>query len=87
MKSKNLIIAFTWAFVIVTVITETLKGKGLSFAGYMVLFFLDLVASLAVETMIPDAQVAANMVQNELRELEARIDKINGEFNTNESRG
>ena len=79
MESKNLIIAFIWTFVLVSVVALSWEGFGMSFAGYMMFFVIALVATLAVETMIPGAQPARTEVQRELQELKARLDELNGE--------
>ncbi len=79
MESKNLIIAFTWTFVLVSVVVLSWEGFGMSFAGYMIFFVMALVATLAVDALIPGAQPAGTELQRELRELRARLDELNGE--------
>ncbi len=79
MESKNLIIAFTWTFVLVSVVVLSWEGFGMSFAGYMIFFVMALVATLAVDALIPGAQPAGTELQRELRELKARMDELNGE--------
>jgi hypothetical protein len=79
MESKNLIIAFTWTFVLVSVVVLSWEGFGMSFAGYMIFFVMALVATLAVDALIPAAQPAGTELQRELRELKARMDELNGE--------
>lgn len=79
MESKNLIIAFTWTFVLVSVVVQSLKGFGMSFAGYMMFFVMALVATLAVDALIPGAQPAGTELQREFQELKSRLDELNGE--------
>lgn len=79
MESKNLIIAFTWTFVLVSVVVLSWDGFGMSFAGYMMFFVMALVATLAVDALIPGAQPAGTELQRELQELKARLDELNGE--------
>ena len=79
MESKNLIIAFTWTFVLVSVVVLSWEGFGMSFVGYMIFFVMALVATLAVDALIPGAQPAGTELQRELRELKARLDELNGE--------
>jgi hypothetical protein len=56
MESKNLIIAFTWIFVLVSVVVNSWQGNELTFGGYMIFFFMALAATIAVGVMMPDAQ-------------------------------
>ncbi len=79
MESKNLIIAFTWTFVLVSVVVLAWQGFGMSFVGYMMFFVMALVATLAVEAMIPGAQPAGSELQRELLKLRARLDELDGE--------
>jgi archaellum biogenesis protein FlaJ (TadC family) len=78
MESKKLIIAFTWIFILVSVIVNSWQGNELTFAAYLVFFVMGLMASLAVETMIPADRSAGSEVQREFKELRARIDKLDG---------
>jgi len=79
MESKKLIIAFTWIFILASVIVNSWQGNELTFGGYLVFFFMGLVASLAIETMTPGVKSAGSEVQRELRDLRARMDKLNEE--------
>jgi hypothetical protein len=54
MENKKLIIAFVWIFVLAVIVILFLEGSGMNFAGYMILFFIALASTFAVETMIPD---------------------------------
>jgi cobalamin biosynthesis protein CobD/CbiB len=79
MESKNLIIAFTWLFVLVSVVVLSWQGYGMEFMGYMIFFVMALVATIAVDAMIPGAQPAVTELQRELQELRARMDELHGE--------
>ena len=79
MESKNLIIAFTWTFVLVSVVVLSWQGQGMEFMGYMMFFVMALVATIAVDALIPGAQPAGTELLRELRELRARMDELNGE--------
>jgi len=79
MESKNLIIAFTWTFVLVSVVVLSWEGFGMSFAGYMIFFVMALVATLAVDALIPGAQPVGTELQREFQELKSRLDELNGE--------
>jgi hypothetical protein len=79
LESKNLIIAFTWTFVLVSVVVLSWQGYGMSFVGYLIFFVMALVATLAVDALVPGAQPAGAELQRELRELRARMDELNGE--------
>ena len=79
MESKNLIIAFTWIFVLVSVVVLSWQGYGMEFVGYVMFFVMALVATLAVDALIPGAQPAVTELQREIRELKARLDELNGE--------
>jgi hypothetical protein len=54
MESKNLIIAFIWLFVLVSVVLLYLEDFGMSFAGYIVFFAIALMSTLAVQFSIPE---------------------------------
>jgi hypothetical protein len=60
MESKNLIIAFIWTFVIVSLLVISWKGSGMVFAGYLLFFVIALVSTLAVEAMIPRTKHAGS---------------------------
>ena len=79
MESKNLIIAFTWTFVLVSVVVLSWQGQGMEFMGYMMFFVMALVATLTVDALIPGAQLAGTELQRELQELKSRLDELNGE--------
>ena len=67
MESKKLIITFSWIFILVSVVVNSWHGNELTFGGYLMFFFMGLVASIAVEALIPGAQSAGSDVQSELR--------------------
>jgi len=79
MENKNLIIAFTWTFVLVSVVVLSWEGFGMSFVGYLMFFIMALVATLVVDALVPGAQPAGTELQRELRELRARLDELNRE--------
>jgi cell division protein FtsL len=79
MKSKNLIIAFTWTFVLVSIVVLSWQGYGMEFVGYVMFFLMALVATLAVEALIPDEKSAETKLQREIQELKARMDELNRE--------
>jgi hypothetical protein len=79
MESKNLIIAFTWTFVLVSVVVLSWQGYGMEFVGYVMFFVMALVATLAVDALVPGAQPVGTELQRELQELKARMDELNGE--------
>ena len=76
MESKKMIIAFVWTFVLVAVVILSLEGFGMTFAGYMVFFFIALVSTVAVETMIPDEKQHGSELLNELQDIKSRLDEI-----------
>lgn len=63
MESKNLIIAFIWTFVIVSLLVISWKSSGMVFAGYLLFFVIALVSTLAVEAMIPHRKHAGSEVE------------------------
>jgi hypothetical protein len=79
MKSKNLIIAFTWIFVLVSVVVLSWQGYGMEFVGYVMFFAMALVATLAVDALVSDAQPSRTELQRELQELKSRMDALDGE--------
>ena len=79
MESKNLIIAFAWTFVLVSVVVLSWQGNEITFGGYVMFFVMGLVATLAVETLIPGSQHTGSELQKEVQELKVRLDELNGE--------
>jgi len=79
MKSKNLIIAFTWIFVLVSVVVLSWQGYGMEFVGYVMFFVMALVATLAVDALVSDSQPSRTELQRELQELKSRMDALDGE--------
>ena len=79
MKSKNLIIAFTWIFVLVSVVVLSWQGYGMEFVGYVMFFVMALVATLAVDALVSDAQPSRTELQRELQELKSRMEALDGE--------
>jgi len=76
MENKKLIIGFVWTFVLATIVIQSLEGFGLSFAGYMILFFIALVSTVAVETMIPEKKHLGSELLSELQDLRSRLDEL-----------
>ncbi len=76
MESKKLIIAFVWTFVLAAIIIVSLEGFGMTFAGYMVFFFIALVSTVAVETMIPVKEKPGSELMNELQDIRSRLDEL-----------
>ncbi len=79
MESKNLLIAFIWTFVLVSVLVLSGERYGMEFVGYMIFFVMALVSTIAVEVIIPGSKVAASELEKELKELRARFDGLDGE--------
>jgi archaellum biogenesis protein FlaJ (TadC family) len=63
MESKNLIIAFIWTFVLVSVLVISWEGSGMVFVGYLMFFVIALLSTLAVEAMIPRTKQAGSEVE------------------------
>ena len=76
MESKKLIIAFVWTFVMAAIVIVSLEGGGMTFAGYMVFFFIALASTMAVETMIPDKRQSGSELLSELQDLRSRLDEL-----------
>ena len=76
MESKKLIIVFVWAFFLMATVMLYLEGFGTSFVGYMIIFFVALVSSFAVETLIPEKEKLRDDLQNELRDIRSRLDEL-----------
>ncbi len=76
MESKKLIIAFVWTFVLAAIIIVSLEGFGMTFAGYMVFFFIALVSTVVVETMIPVKEKPGSELMNELQDIRSRLDEL-----------
>jgi hypothetical protein len=76
MENKKLIIAFVWTFVLAAIVIVSLEGSGMTFAGYMVFFFIALASTMAVETMIPDKSRSGSELLSEIQDLRSRLDEI-----------
>jgi hypothetical protein len=79
MESNKLIIAFVWTFVLAAIVIVSLEGGGMTFAGYMVFFFIALVSTMAVETMVPGKERPESELLNELRDMRSRLDELTKE--------
>jgi hypothetical protein len=76
MESKKLIIVFVWIFFLMVTVMQNLVGFGMSFVGYLIIFFIALVSSFAVETLIPEKEKLGDELQNELQDLRSRLDDL-----------
>jgi len=76
MESKKLIIAFVWTFALAAIVIVSLEGFGMTFAGYMVFFFIALVSTVVVETMIPEKEKPGSELLNELQDIRSRLDEL-----------
>jgi len=47
----------------------------MSFVGYLMFFFIALVSSFAVETLIPESEKLGDELLNELRDLRSKLDE------------
>jgi hypothetical protein len=78
MEGKRLIIVFVWAFFLVATVMLNLEDSGMSFVGYLMFFFIALVSSFAVETLISEREKLGDELLNELRDLRSRLDELLG---------
>lgn len=79
MESKKMIIAFVWTFVLAAIVIMSLEGGGMTFAGYMVFFFIALASTVAVETMMPDEKQRGSELLSELQDIRSRLDEFKKE--------
>ena len=79
MGSKKLIIASVWIFVLAAIVIVSLEGGGMTFAGYMAFFFIALVSTVAVETMMPDKRQSGSELLSELQDMRSRLDEFKKE--------
>lgn len=54
MESKNLIIAFIWIFVLVSIVILYLEDFGMSLTGYIIFFVIAFMSTLAVQFSVPE---------------------------------
>ena len=76
MENKKLIIGFVWTFVLAIIVIEFLEGLVITFAGYMTLFFIALVSTVAVETMISEQKHPGSERLSELQDMRSRLDEL-----------
>ena len=76
MENKKLIIAFVWTFVLATIVTVSLEGSAITFAGYMILFFIALASTVAVETMLSEKKHPGSELLSELQDIRSRLDEL-----------
>ena len=79
MESKNMVIAFAWTFVLVSVVTLYLQGEQLSFMGYLMFFMVALVATFFIEAIIPGTKSGITELREELGVLKVKLDKLDGD--------
>jgi hypothetical protein len=79
MESKKLIIAFVWTFALAAIVILSLDGFSMTFAGYMIFFFIALVSTVAVETMIPEREKLGSELLSELHDIRSRLDEFKKE--------
>jgi len=76
MENKKLIIGFVWTFIMTILAVESLKGDSITFVGYMILFFIALGSTVAVETMIPDKKHHGIEIKNEIEDLKLKLNEF-----------
>jgi len=76
MESKKLIIVFVWMFFLMANVMLYLEGTSMSFFGYLMFFFIALVSSFAVETLIPEREKLGDELLKELRDLRSSLDEL-----------
>ncbi len=76
LENKKLIIGFVWMFIMTILAVESLKGDSITFAGYMILFFIALGSTVAVETMIPDKMHHGIELKNEIEDLKLKLNEF-----------
>jgi archaellum biogenesis protein FlaJ (TadC family) len=73
---KKLIIAFVWTFALVSIVILSQEGGGMTFTSYMVFFFVALVSTVAVETIIPEKEKTGSELINEIQDMRYRLEEI-----------
>jgi len=61
MESKNLIIASIWGFMLFACIAMIWVGQPLSFVGYLLFFFIALMSTVAVASLLPKKEGLRNV--------------------------
>jgi hypothetical protein len=79
MKSKSLIIASIWTFVLTTIAIQYLEGFGMSFFGYILLFSIALTSSAAIEFLTPKIIEQETDLRSEIHYIKSKLDKLTGE--------
>ena len=79
MESKKLIIAFVWIFVLAAIVIVSLEEGGMTFAGYLVFFFMAMTSSVAVEALMPGERQLGSELQTELESIRSRLDELQAE--------
>ena len=80
MKSKNLIIASIWTFVLVTIVIQYLEGFGMSFFGYLVLFSIALTSSAAFEFLTLETKEPEIELRSKIQSIKSKLDKLTQEY-------
>jgi hypothetical protein len=80
MEGKKLIIVFVWVFFLMATVMLYLEDLRMSFVGYLMFFFIALVSSLAVETLIPEREKLGDELLKELRDLRSRLDELSRSY-------
>ena len=78
MESRNLIIAFAWTFILVSIVVLSWQGQELSFIGYLMFFAMGMAASIAAGTLMSGVKPSGSELQREVNELRERMDELNG---------
>ena len=79
MESKKLIIAFVWIFILAAIVIVSLEEGGMTFAGYLVFFFMAMTSSVAVEALMPGERQLGSELQTELESIRSRLDELQAE--------
>ena len=80
MESKKLIIAFVWIFVLAAIVIVSLEEEGgMTFASYLVFFFMAMTSSVAVEALMPGERQLGSELQTELESIRSRLDELQAE--------
>jgi len=79
MESKNLIIAFVWIFVLISLVTLSLEGFGITFVGYILFFATAFVSTIAVEAIIPDKMQTKSEIMIEIQNIKRMLNVLKKE--------
>jgi len=79
MESKNLIIVLMWIFVLISIVTLSLEGFGISFFGYILFSVMAFVSTVAVEAIIPDKMQTKGDIMSEIKNIKVMINDLKRE--------